>query len=110
MSFIAIGVLGAATDQTGRTTSSKAEAAERINNVNDVVELTTHKATQEVTETFVANSGNITNTAVSGQVSSTEVIISHEKVEKVDGYPEVTTVKRVIVAAATTTTTTTTGA
>ena len=110
MSFLPIGVSGAGTDQTGRTTASKAEVAERINNANDVVELTTHKATQEVTETFVANSSNIGNTAVAGQVSSTEVIVSHDLTEKVDGYPEVSITKRVIVARETATTTTTTGA
>lgn len=106
MSFIATGVSNPGTDQIGRTTASKAEVAERINNVNDVVELTTHKATQEVTETFVANSSNITNTAVAGQVSSSEVIVSHDLTEKVDGYPEVSITKRVVVAAVTTTTTT----
>lgn len=106
MTFLSIGVSNADTDQIGRTTASKAEVAERINNVNDVVELTTHKATQEVTETFVANSSNITNTAVSGQVSISEVIVSHDLTEKVDGYPEVSITKRVIVAAGSTTTTT----
>lgn len=108
MTFIAKGVSSAATDQTGRTTDSKVEVAERINENNEIVELTTHKATQEVSETFVANSGNISNTAVAGQVaaSGASVVVSHQLTEKVDGYPEVSITKRVVVAAATTTTTT----
>jgi len=101
MSFLPAGVSDPEVDQTGRTTSSKVDVAERKDNKNNTVEFTTHNATQEVTETFVANATNIVNSALAGQVSSAEVIISHEVTEKTDGYNEVSITKKVIVPVAT---------
>lgn len=103
---MAFGVTNAATDQTGRTTSYSVDAAEKKNKDNKTVEFTTHNPQQEVTETFVANSENVTNQAVAGQVSSDQVVVKHDVVEKYDGYADVAITSKVITPAVTTTTTT----
>ena len=90
---MAYGVANKATDQLTRDTDASVKVADKQNSDGDIVERTTYGAEVKITETFVANTDNVTNLAVAGQVSATEVIDGYKLGESYGKYAEVTVTK-----------------
>lgn len=91
---MAYGIATPTAGQQSRTTDYTVEVAELLNEDNDVVEMTTHKAMQETSEDFYLQPGNtFANTATAGQ-SGVEVVTGVTLNEKNNDYAQYTAKKR----------------
>lgn len=91
---MAYGIATPTAGQQSRTTDYTVEVAELLDENNNVVEMTTHKAMQETSEDVYLQPGDtFTNTATAGQ-NGVEVVTGMTLNEKNNDYPQYTVKKR----------------
>lgn len=83
---MAFGITQPGTNQQSRTTTNSVEVAELINSSGEVEEMTTYKATAEITEDyFVSKTQAYSNTALAAQ-SGTSVVTNSTLTEENGAY------------------------
>lgn len=91
---MAFGITNPGTNQQTRTTTNSVEVAELINSAGELEEMTTFKATAEISEDFfVPKNGTYSNAAVAAQ-AGTSVVTGSTLTEENGSYQRYTVTTR----------------